>query len=210
MSLCTPWNITPQTIAGLGFGLWLVTGLGCGEQVATPESLAGLAQAVIVSSISEGDYVIRSAATNKCIDVSGASRDEGAKVQEWDCNGTVAQTFHISPVGGGYWKIINVNSGKGLDIKDASPAANAVVQQGSYGGGANQQFRFVARGGNQFSFHPRHTDRSRRSGAGTRRGWPHDLSQPASRGWLHLLSAWQLSQRSRLGLQDPAHPGFTA
>lgn len=158
MSLCTPWNITPQTIAGLGCGLWLVTGLGCGEQVATPESLAGLAQAVIVSSISEGDYVIRSAATNKCIDVSGASRDEGAKVQEWDCNGTVAQTFHISPVGGGYWKIINVNSGKGLDIKDASSAANAVVQQWSYGGGANQQFRFVARGGNQFSFHSRHTD----------------------------------------------------
>ena len=79
-------------------------------------------------------------------------------MQEWDCNGTSAQTFHISPTSGGYFKIINVNSGKGLDIKDVSTLANAVVQQWSYGGGANQQFRFVARGANQFSFHPRLTD----------------------------------------------------
>lgn len=117
-----------------------------------------VSEATIVSDITEGDYIIRSVATSKCIDVASSSTADGAKVQEWDCNGTNAQKFHISPTSGGYFKIINVNSGKALDIKDVSTAANALVQQWSYGGGANQQFRFVSRGGNQLSFHPRHTD----------------------------------------------------
>lgn len=131
----------------------------CGDG-APPDarSPSRLVQATVVSSIVEGDYVIRSVATNKCIDISSSSTADGAKVQEWDCNGTSAQRFHISPTSDGYFKIINVNSGKGLDIKDVSTLANAVVHQWSYGGGANQQFRFAARGGNQFSFHPRHTD----------------------------------------------------
>jgi hypothetical protein len=121
-------------------------------------AVSSLTQATLVASITEGDYVIRSVATGKCIDISGSSTADGAKVQEWDCNGTFAQRFHIAPTAGGYFKIINVNSGKGLDIKDVSTLENAVVQQWSYGGGANQQFRFVNRGGAQFSFHPRHTD----------------------------------------------------
>jgi hypothetical protein len=126
--------------------------------VVEPQAIDSMAQAAIVSSIAEGDYVIRSAMTNKCIDVDSASTADGAKVQEWDCNGTTAQTFHLSPTSDGYWKIINVNSGKALDIAEVSTAQNAVLHQWSYVGGNNQQFRFIARGNNQFSFHPRHTD----------------------------------------------------
>lgn len=125
---------------------------------APPEATGRVESPAIVSSISEGDYVIRSARTNKCIDVDSSSTADGAKVQQWDCNGTNAQKFHISPTSDGYFKIINVNSGKGLDIKEVSTAENAVVHQWSYVGGGNQQFRFVNRGGTQFSFHPRHTD----------------------------------------------------
>lgn len=147
-----------QNIRHLGLGVCFAASFGCGESPPPSDALQSLIEPVIVSSISEGDYVIRSAATSKCIDIAAASTADGAKVQEWDCNGTAAQTFHIAPLGGGYWKIVNVNSGKGLDIKDVSAAPNAVVQQWSYGGGANQQFRFIARGGNQFSIHARHTD----------------------------------------------------
>jgi hypothetical protein len=147
--------------------LWLVSGcmmltstVACddGGSAVELQTESNRTQAAIVSSITEGDYVVRSVATNKCIDVSSSSTADGAKVQEWDCNSTTAQKFHISPTSMGYFKIINVNSGKGLDIKDVSTAQNAVVQQWTYGGGTNQQFRFVARGANQFSFHPRHTD----------------------------------------------------
>ncbi|MDC0707036.1 RICIN domain-containing protein [Stigmatella sp. ncwal1] len=132
---------------------------GCAvDEVETAGSIAQIQGEAIVSSITEGDYVIRSAMTNKCIDIASSNTADGAKVQQWDCNGTNAQKFHISPTSDGYWKIINVNSGKGLDIKEVSTAQNAEVHQWSYVGGANQQFKFVGRGNNQFSIHVRHTD----------------------------------------------------
>ncbi len=114
--------------------------------------------AAVVSSITEGDYVIHSVTTGKCMNVAASSKADGAKVQEWDCNGTNAQKFHIAPTSGGYFKIINVNSNKGFDITGASTASSALLQQWSYGGGTHQQFKFVARGNKEFSIHARHTN----------------------------------------------------
>jgi hypothetical protein len=132
---------------------------GCGVSVQqTAEESGQLQSEAIVSSITEGDYVIRSAMTSKCVDIASGSTADGATVQQYDCNGTNAQKFHISPTTDGYWKIINVNSNKALDIKDNSTAQNAYFHQWSYVGGNNQQFKFVARGNNQFSIHARHTD----------------------------------------------------
>jgi chitinase len=144
-----------------GLSLLGVVGALSGCAIEAPESSEEISRMegdVIVSSITEGDYVIRSAMTQKCIDISSSSTADGAKVQEWDCNGTNAQKFHISPTSDGYWRIINVNSNKGLDIKEVSTAPNALVHQWTYSGGNNQQFKFVARGNNQFSIHARHTD----------------------------------------------------
>ncbi|WP_257452951.1 RICIN domain-containing protein [Archangium lipolyticum] len=140
--------------------LGVVGGLGgcAANELEGAEELAQLESAAIVSSITEGDYVIRSAMTNKCVDIASSSTADGAKVQQWDCNGTNAQKFHISPTSDGYWKIINVNSNKALDIKEVSTAQNALFHQWTYVGGNNQQFKFVARGNNQFSIHARHTD----------------------------------------------------
>ena len=146
------------SLLGVLGGLGVLSGCAGGGELAASEELGQAESAAVVGTITEGDYVIRSAMTNKCIDIAASGTADGAKVQEWDCNGTNAQKFHISPTSGGYWKIINVNSGKGLDIADVSTAQNAVLHQWSYVGGNNQQFRFVARGNNQFSFHPRHTD----------------------------------------------------
>ncbi len=132
---------------------------GCAvEDVELSDESEQVGDEVVVSSISEGDYVIRSAMTNKCIDVDSASTADGAKVQEWDCNGSNAQKFHVSPTSDGYFKIINVNSNKALDIKDVSTAQNAALHQWSYVGGTNQQFKLVGRGNSQFSIQPRHTD----------------------------------------------------
>lgn len=113
---------------------------------------------VVVSNITDGTYILRSVATNKCLDVAYSNKDDGGKIHQWTCNGTTAQIFQISSVGGGYYKIVNVNSDKALDVKDVSKAENALIQQWGYGGGANQQWRFIARGNNEFSIHARHTD----------------------------------------------------
>ncbi|SET60164.1 Thaumatin family protein [Stigmatella erecta] len=132
---------------------------GCStSELETTEETGQLQGEAIVSSITEGDYVIRSAMTGKCIDIAASGTADGTKVQQWDCNGTNAQKFRISPTSGGYWKIINVNSGKGLDVKDGSTALNAEIHQWSYVGANNQQFKFVDRGSSRFSIHARHTD----------------------------------------------------
>ncbi|ATB32903.1 glycoside hydrolase family 19 protein [Melittangium boletus] len=128
------------------------------DEVKSVEPVDQIQREAIVSSISEGDYVIRSAQNNKCVDIAASGTADGTKVQLWDCNGTNAQKFAISPTSDGYWKIINVNSGKGFDIKEVSYAQNAELHQWSYVGGANQQFKFVNRGNNNFSIHARHTD----------------------------------------------------
>lgn len=113
---------------------------------------------VVVSSITDGDYVLRSVATGKCLDIAGGSTANGALVQEWTCNGSGAQTFHVASLGGGFFKITNVNSGKSIDIKDVSTAENAPVHQWDYVGALNQQFQIVSRGGTEFSIQPRHTN----------------------------------------------------
>lgn len=134
---------------------------GCERAEPAPADLEPMGQvesAAIVDTITAGTYVIRSVMTNKCIDVDSSSTADGAKVQQWDCNGTNAQRFVVTPTSGGYFSIINVNSNKGLDIKEASVSANALVHQWSYGGGTNQQFRFVKEVGSEFSIRARHTD----------------------------------------------------
>ncbi|AKT40334.1 RICIN domain-containing protein [Chondromyces crocatus] len=146
-----------RQIAWTGLSL-LLAGCAVEEDVAPYEESEQEADAVIVSTITEGEYVLRSVATGNCLDVPSSSMADGAGIQSWSCNGTNAQRFRLTATSGGYYKIENVNSNKALDIRDASTAENARLQQWGYGGGNNQQFRFVARGNSEFSIHARHTD----------------------------------------------------
>ncbi|EYF07632.1 RICIN domain-containing protein [Chondromyces apiculatus] len=145
-------------------GVWLgglsllLTGCVVADETAIEEESEDESVAVIVSNVTEGDYVIRSVATGKCLDIASSNTANGGRVQSWTCNGTNAQKFHVSPTGDGFFKIVNVNSNKALDVKEVSTAANAEVQQWEYGGGANQQWRFVNRGGVEMSIQVRHTD----------------------------------------------------
>ena len=113
-----------------------------------------------VSAIPEGDYILHPVHSNKCVDISAASKANGAKVQQWSCNGTVAQVFHVVPVDGDFVRITNPNSDKSLDITDVSYADGAKVQQWGYGGGANQQFCIVALGNGEYAIRARHTDKA--------------------------------------------------
>lgn len=113
-----------------------------------------------VSGIAEGDYVITAAHSGKCVDVAAASTQNGARIQQWDCNGTVAQVFRVTSVGGGYYKIENPNSNKAFDITEVSTQNGAPLQQWGYGGGQNQQFSIEYAGNNRFSIRARHTGKA--------------------------------------------------
>jgi predicted chitinase len=105
-------------------------------------------------------YVIKlpkmSGDTGNCVDVAGASLVNQAKVQEWDCNGTAAQSFVAEDMGGGYFRLKNTNSGKCLNIYggviDAAHSKSgnqdgSLVQQYTCGTGDNNEWRFVASNG---------------------------------------------------------------
>ena len=38
-----------------------------------------------VSSVADGDYVLKIAHSGKCVDVPGASTANGARIQQWTC-----------------------------------------------------------------------------------------------------------------------------
>ncbi|WP_255496303.1 RICIN domain-containing protein [Mucilaginibacter sp. FT3.2] len=55
-------------------------------------------------------------ATDKCLDMTGASTANGMQAELYTWNGTNAQLWSITPIGNGYYKIIQVNSGKRADF----------------------------------------------------------------------------------------------
>ena len=81
-------------------------------------------------TISDGVYVIATKLnTNYVLDISGASKDNGANLQLWKNNGSSAQTFKVTHVGNGYYQIVNTNSGKAIDVQNGDTAAGTNVWQ---------------------------------------------------------------------------------
>lgn len=76
----------------------------------------------------------------KCLDVRGGSQAVGATVQQYRCNGTVAQQWAKAFTDSGYFVLRVAASGQCLEVKDASQAENAPVVQMPCTGAYNQQW----------------------------------------------------------------------
>jgi hypothetical protein len=94
--------------------------------------------------IADGTYTIVSAFSGKCVDVDAASKADGANVQQYQCNGTGAQSFAVKNMGGGWYRFLNTNSGKAIDVASASTADGANVQQWTDNGTNAQRFSVAA------------------------------------------------------------------
>lgn len=82
------------------------------------------------AGIESGIYTICSALNNNYVlDVANGSLADGANIQLYKSNDTLAQRFFISPTGSGLYLIGNVNSGKMLDVANGSTANGANIQQ---------------------------------------------------------------------------------
>lgn len=139
------------------FALVLFSAVGCAGVDDGAEGEGDLSADGALSSLADGVYVIKVAHSGQCIDVSGSSKENSAKVQQWGCNGSGAQSFQVTSVGDDYVKIVNTNSGKALDVKDISTAAGTALLQYDYWGGQNQQFRIEAAGDGRFKITARHS-----------------------------------------------------
>jgi hypothetical protein len=76
-------------------------------------------------------YTLINAATGKCLDVFGESRDDGAKVVQWSCKGSANQLWQLAPAEDGGSILTNVNSDKCLGVAGGDPNAGAAVVQQS-------------------------------------------------------------------------------
>lgn len=73
-----------------------------------------------------------------CLDVSGAGTQDATRVQLWDCNGSLGQTWRTTPEG----TLVNPNSGKCLDVADGGTADGTTVQLHTCNGTGAQQWRY--------------------------------------------------------------------
>ncbi|MFC6081660.1 lectin [Sphaerisporangium aureirubrum] len=84
---------------------------------------------------------LRSAASNRCLDVNGASQANGALAQIWDCNGQANQQWTTTSSGE-----LRVYGGKCLDVNGAGTADGTAVLIWDCNGQNNQKWRLNSDG----------------------------------------------------------------
>lgn len=100
-------------------------------------------------TVDDGVYELVGAGSGKALDVSGASRADGANVQVWTRNDTGAQKWRLS-AGGSGWQLLNCRSKKALDVDNAGSADGTNVQQWSSYGNAAQTWSVEYAGGGAY------------------------------------------------------------
>ena len=88
-------------------------------------------------------YKVINRNSNKALDVSGSSSQNGGNVIQWDYAGGKNQHWQFTDLGGGYFSVINRNSGKALDVNNASTNAGAGILQWEYSGENNQLWQIT-------------------------------------------------------------------
>jgi hypothetical protein len=99
------------------------------------------------SALAAGNVSAVRKGSNKCLDVYAASTANGAKIQQWTCNGTGAQSFKFVDRGNGRYSIVNQNSGSCLDVKGGGRSNGTVIHQWACNASnGNQLFEVQDRG----------------------------------------------------------------
>ncbi|MFF7990957.1 RICIN domain-containing protein [Kitasatospora xanthocidica] len=114
--------------------------------VAAAVGLATAAATVLAappaSAYQSGQYMIRNAATTKCLEVADWRTDDGAPVRQWTCTGGANQQWTNGPG----LTIVNVHSGKCLEIPAYSTVWGTQADQWTCNGGTNQDWSFFGDG----------------------------------------------------------------
>jgi hypothetical protein len=110
---------------------------------APPEDDAGLdGENEIVEQELSGAFTLKAVHSGKCLDVAGASLDNGAAIHQWDCHGRANQQWKMRYITtGNIHEVISVNSSKCMDVKGVSLANGAQVHQWGCNGKDNQRWK---------------------------------------------------------------------
>ncbi|HEX5597091.1 MAG TPA: RICIN domain-containing protein [Micromonosporaceae bacterium] len=91
-------------------------------------------------------WVLRSAASSLCIDITPGEEEQGADVQQVKCSADASQQWRISGTLLNRVTLTNVASGKCLEVEELSHSNRAAVQQWSCNGGLNQLWKVTDAG----------------------------------------------------------------
>ncbi|MER6240894.1 ThuA domain-containing protein [Streptomyces clavifer] len=116
-------------------------------------------------------YSLAGDASGACVDARAAATANGTAVQQYMCNGTLAQQFQFRATDGGYSRIaIRGNPQQVIDVAGVSTADNAPLQLWSYGGTGNQQWLPVREASGSYRFTARHSGKCLSTTGGTADG----------------------------------------
>lgn len=93
-----------------------------------------------------GYYQIKSVNSQRCLDVTGASNEDGVKVIQWACSNDDNQSWRLTPIGNGAYQVESKHSSnpkKCLDVNGASKKEGANVIQYRCNGGGNQKWLII-------------------------------------------------------------------
>ncbi|QLE73448.1 arabinogalactan endo-1,4-beta-galactosidase [Streptomyces rectiverticillatus] len=119
-------------------------------KVSSKLSLAAASAAAIIlmtPGVSFADDMgIWNSGSGKCLEIDGSSRSNGARAQQWSCNGQAGSFWRLESAGNGLYEIVNENSGKCLEVADSSRFNGAAVQQWTCVGNDTQKWQIVQAG----------------------------------------------------------------
>ncbi|WP_327003820.1 RICIN domain-containing protein [Dactylosporangium sp. NBC_01737] len=130
-------NVTNGTRGNVNTGTVVVTGGNWPSGARTIMAAAG------VQSTQPADtFALRGTASNRCLDIAGASQANGALAQIWDCNSNANQRFTLTAAG----ELRMYNGSKCLDVLGRGTANGTAVEIWDCNGQTNQQFRLNSNG----------------------------------------------------------------
>jgi hypothetical protein len=91
----------------------------------------------------DGYYSIRVRHSGQCLDIRGASTDEGGQAIQAPCSGAENQKFQLVSAGHGRYSIGAKHSRLCLDVRGGGNADGTPIIQYHCHGGPNQKFKFL-------------------------------------------------------------------
>jgi len=79
---------------------------------------------------------------NRCLDVNGGAKDNGAQIVQWDCHGGPNQQWRLQRDGDGY-RLVSLNSGRCIGVDAGRTDPGAPARQWDCDGSPNQRWQFV-------------------------------------------------------------------
>ncbi len=130
-----------------------------------PATASLVPMASLLFGIAHADFVTQvvSVSSGRCLDIAGASLEQGANLQQWQClDNQQNQLILFQGVAGqsDLYTLVLQHSNRCLDTFGGEQGDGANLIQWACHGGANQQFRLQSEGGNQYRLIAQHSGKS--------------------------------------------------